>query len=433
MPGGPLAVLRVTMGHGQPSTVAATAGRCRGVRLSPPRPGDEAAWVTRHLGHLCADEPVPSPRFRGTQAAADAALAAFDVRGYAARRNVVEPAGGRGASGLSPWIRHGLLTLPTVWAQVGGGPARDVEKFRDELLWQEYARHLYDRLGHRLAAPLRHEPAPPADGGGHGWDRSMRCIEVTLDELERDGWLVNQTRMWLASDWTVRHGNDWRAGEDHFFTHLLDGSRAANRAGWQWTSGTATGRPYGFSRRQVDKRAPGLCDTCTHRRSCPIETWPDAPVGRPVELDLLGPQPDAAGEAGPAEPVLTGRPELVWLTAESLGDDDPALSAHPDLPVIFVFDEPLLARLRLSAKRLVFLAERLAELAEQRPLELRLGSPVDELAGHRVAATFTPVPGWRRRSAAVDVVAQYPWPWLRRPTGRSLRSFSAWNGQRRRS
>lgn len=413
--------------------MAAATGRGRGVRLDPPRPGDEAAWVTRHLGHLCADEPVPSPRFRGTQAAADAALAAFDVGGYAARRNVVEPVAGRGASGLSPWIRHGLLTLPAVWAHVAGGPVRDVEKFRDELLWQEYARHLYARLGPRIATPLRHEPPPAADGGATGWDRSMRCIEVNLAELERDGWLVNQTRMWLASDWTVRRGNDWRAGEDRFFTHLLDGSRAANRAGWQWTTGTATGRPYGFSRRQVDKRAPGLCDTCPHRHACPIETWPDAAVGRPVEVELLGRDPDPQRTAGPADPQISGEPDVVWLTAESLGDDDPALAAHPDLPAVFVLDDALLARLRLSGKRLVFLAERLAELAGERSLGLHLGSPIDELAGRRVAATFTPVPGWRRRAATLEIVAQYPWPWLRRPTGRSLRSFSAWNGRRRRS
>ena len=84
-----------------------------------------------HLADLCCDEPIASPRFRGTQAAADAALAAFDVTGYAARRNDVFPARRRGASGLSPWIRHGLLTLPTVWDSVAG-PSRDVEKFRDD-------------------------------------------------------------------------------------------------------------------------------------------------------------------------------------------------------------------------------------------------------------------------------------------------------------
>ena len=68
-----------------------------------------------------------------------------------------------------------------------------------------------------------------------------------------------------------------------------------------------------------------------------------------------------ARTAGPTEPEHRGAPDAVWLTAESLGDDDPALAAHPDLPVVFVLDRPLLTRLRLSAKRLVFLVDRLAD------------------------------------------------------------------------
>jgi len=82
----------------------------------------------------------------GGQAAADRALATLDIAGYARRRNEVYPESHRGASGLSPYIRHGLLVLPRVWRTVDG-PAQDREKFRDELLWQEYARHLYARIG----------------------------------------------------------------------------------------------------------------------------------------------------------------------------------------------------------------------------------------------------------------------------------------------
>jgi deoxyribodipyrimidine photo-lyase len=57
----------------------------------------------------------------------------------------VYPHARRGASRLSPYIRHGLISLPRAWSSVGGGPAADVSKFRDELLWQEYARHMYAR------------------------------------------------------------------------------------------------------------------------------------------------------------------------------------------------------------------------------------------------------------------------------------------------
>lgn len=89
---------------------------------------------------------------RYTNRVATEALASFDVTGYAARRNEVFAVGWRGASGLSPWIRHGLLSLPTVWNSVTG-PSRDVYKFHDELLWQEYARHLYARIGYLSGSP----------------------------------------------------------------------------------------------------------------------------------------------------------------------------------------------------------------------------------------------------------------------------------------
>ena len=60
----------------------------------------------------------------------------------------------------------------------------------------------------------------------------------------------------------------------------------------------------------------------------------------------------------------------MWLTAESLGEKDPALLHNPNLPAVFVFDEPLLRHLRISPKRIVFLVETLAEIAETRPLNI---------------------------------------------------------------
>ncbi len=400
----------------------------------PPPPAPEGGrdavvdWVGRHLDGLWSGPLAGSERFTGGQTAADAAIAGFDVAGYAARRNEVWPTARRGASALSPFIRHGLLALPRVWSAAAGGPGRDVARFRDELLWQEYARHLYARLGARTAAPLRVTPWRSNDATD-AWDRRMACMDLTVGELQRDGWLVNQTRMWMASQWTVRHGNDWRAGEDRFFAHLLDGSRAANRLGWQWTIGAGTGRPYGFSRHQVERRAPGVCAACVLRDACPVASWPDTPTGDRVRADpLLRADPDPAATAGPDEVVTDGpAASAVWLTAESLGDDDPALLASsPELPAVFVFDGPLLHRLGLSAKRLVFLAEALGDLAARRPVEVRVGDPVTELDGRALATTFTPVPGGRARRAKLRVVATHPWPWLRRPGGEPLTSFSAW-------
>jgi deoxyribodipyrimidine photo-lyase len=400
--------------------------------LDPPRTGSEVEWVAEHLGHLTlelagGDEPRRSGRFVGTQAAADSALASLDIAWYSKRRNEVLPVSRRGATGLSPYIRHGLVDLPTVWDAVSDAPSADRQKFRDELLWQEYARHVYARLGSRLATGLRVEPAV-SNPKAPGWDRSMACIDATIAELEGDGWLVNQTRMWLASQWAVRDRQRWQVGEDRFFAHLLDGSRAANRLGWQWTIGAGTGKHYGFSQWQVRKRAPALCTRCDRRDACPIADWPDEPTfTRMPDEPLLRHDPDPGATAGPD--VVGGRDgvaEAVWLTAESLGDGDPALSAHPDLPVVFVFDEPLLRRLQLSAKRLVFIADRLAEIAGERAIEVHLGDPAVVLGGRPLATTFAPVPKWRRLAAGLNLVEIHPWTWLRRPGAGPIQSFSAW-------
>ncbi len=402
------------------------------IRLPIPEPSSAGAerMVAEHLGGLFCDEPVGSERFRGGQAVADSALAAYDVTGYAARRNEVWPESRRGASALSPYIRHGLLPLRRVWDHVGGGPERDVRKFRDELMWQEFARHWYARHGRATRHGIRRElsgAANAADGAGlDGWDREMACMEATVGELERDGWLVNQTRMWLSSDWSVRNGRAWQGGEGAFFTHLLDGSRAANRLGWQWTTGVGSSKHYGFSRWQVEKRAPKLCAGCVLREQCPIQDWPDDP-----EFVRSGARtPSASDLVGPTQVEGDRDPEVVWLTAESLGDDDPALAANPDLPVVFTFDRALLTRLQLSAKRLVFLTETLSEMADHRSVELHLGDPVEAL-GRRVAAvTHAPVPGHvdlvARATEHDDRLVRHPWPWLCPPSGGSVSSFSAW-------
>ncbi|WNV87099.1 FAD-binding domain-containing protein [Umezawaea sp. Da 62-37] len=393
--------------------------------VPPPDRPDAVDWVRDHLGDLVREprEAVAASAFDGGQKAADAALAGLDITGYASTRSTVLPRSARGASRLSPYIRHGLLPLPEVWSAVEGAPDRDRAKYRDELLWQEYARHLYSRLGGSTSRPLRYGPPRTGAGwSGEPWPDDMACMSAMVTELREDGWLVNQARMWLASQWAVRAGRDWAAGEDEMFAHLVDGSRAANRLGWQWTVGTGSGKPYGFSRWQVLRRAPSLCASCALADDCPVESWPDAEPGAPVDGPDLGRAPIPAGPAH----VEGGGGEVVWLTAESLGGRDPALAAVPDRPAVFVFDEPLLARLRLSGTRLVFLAQTLGELATTRPVHVHRGRPEAELAGRRVAATWTPVPGWRRRSRTVRPVEVHPWPWLIRPESFALLSYSAW-------
>lgn len=361
---------------------------------------------------------------KGGQSTADKALANLDITGYANKRSEVLPFEKRGATVLSPYIRHNILTLKEVWDAVASAPFNDREKFRDELLWQEYARHLYARIGVRLFQNLRFEQN--WSGPGDGWKPGMACIDFVVNELNESGWLVNQTRMWLASHWTVRNQAGWLNGQERMYRELIDGSRAANLLGWQWTVGSGTGKPYGFARWQVEKRSPGLCNSCSLKSNCPIQEFPAETVLPEAEFEpLLASDSDPVKTIGPSSPIINSSPEMVMLTIDSLGDNDPALIAHPDLPVVFVFNETSLKKLQLSAKRIYFYLETLQDLSSRRDLRLYLGDPYQFATENSVAITYAPVPSFKK---FINLAEIYPYPWLKKPHGKSIRSFSAWRG-----
>lgn len=359
---------------------------------------------------------------KGGQTAADVALEELDITGYANRRSEVLPKSRRGASVLSPYIRHNLLTLPQVYRAVKTAPYKDRDKFQDELYWQEYARHLYARIGTRLFEDLRFEVN--ATSQGDGWNRNMRCVDEVVSELETDGWLVNQTRMWLASHWTVRNNIGWLHGQDRMYRELIDGSRAANLLGWQWTVGSGTGKPYGFARWQVEKRAPGLCNQCPLSNACPIQEFPEEVSLNRLEVDsLLERDPDPENTSGPKTVIKVDLPKYVLLTVDSMGDNDPALLANPELPVVFVFNEEALGKLQLSSRRIGFYLETLQDLSQRRKLQVYLGNPYEFTKENPVAVTFAPVPSFKKFTNLAEI---HPFPWLQQPKSGSAKSFSAW-------
>ena len=84
--------------------VAPVASRMDITRLPTPEPGRPAAeaFVKDHLSRLVADDIVGSPRFGGGRRAALRALDAFEIKGYAARRNEVAPVHRRAHQGCLP-------------------------------------------------------------------------------------------------------------------------------------------------------------------------------------------------------------------------------------------------------------------------------------------------------------------------------------------
>ena len=359
---------------------------------------------------------------KGGQTAANQAIANLNIRGYAKQRSQVHPVSTRGATMLSPYIRHNLVTLKELWGTIRSAPYADREKYQDELMWQEYTRHLYARIGPSLFHNLRFDQNSVTKKDG--WPKGMNCVDSVVEELETTGWIVNQTRMWLASHWTVRSEGGWLLGQERMYQNLLDGSRAANLAGWQWTVGSVTGKPYGFARWQVESRAPGLCLRCPLKKDCPIQEFKELlPLDEVAPNALLTSDPDLLATTGPLTTVENRTPEYVLLTIDSLGDNDPALRAHPDLPVVFIFNEEALAKLQLSSKRIFFYLETLQDLATRRNLQVYVGNPYEFAAEHSVAVTYAPVPSFRKFT---NLAEMHPYPWLRLPHAKSIKSFSAW-------
>jgi len=318
---------------------------------------------------------------RGGRDAALAALAAIDPASYARTRNHVAGA----VTGLSPWIRHGVLSTAEVRdaALTRVERPEDAEKLVSELAWREYWRQVQATLGDRIAADIEPPAATPRASRLPGMPdevlaaaTGMRCIDDFVRRLHGTGRLHNHERMWLAS-WLVHvRGVPWRVGADWFLRHLLDGDPASNHLSWQWVAGTFSAKPYLFNRENLERYTSGaLCAPCPLLGRCDVEGSYEDLTAR---LFAPGPPP-ARGPlritaTPPWRPATASPPAspLVWLTLDAAAATSPAVVAHRDRPALFVIDTNWLATERPTLKRLVFLLECLADVPDAM---IELGDP----------------------------------------------------------
>jgi deoxyribodipyrimidine photo-lyase len=388
---------------------------------------------------------------RGGREAALRRLEAIDPVAYARTRNFTSGA----VTGLSPWLRHGVLSLADVRdaALARVRDPGDAEKLVSELGWRDYWRQVHAALGHRIhdsieppAARGRREPEETMPDDVRAGRTGMACIDAFVKRLHETGWLHNHERMWLAS-WLVHvRGVRWQAGADWFLSHLLDGDPASNHLSWQWVAGTFSAKPYLFNRENLEKYTAGEhCRACPVAGHCDVEGSYEALAER---LFLHG--ADAAGRPSlRIEPAAawrlasadTARRPLVWLTLDSLGAGSPAAARHPAAPRLFVLDPAWLAAERPSLKRLAFIFDCLADIDG---VEVVLGPPREAVPAvaqrhgcDSIAVATTPCPGLRDAaaviSATVPVVVIEEAPFCDRSKVRDMGRFSRYWSQVSRS
>lgn len=264
-----------------------------------------------------------------TRSAALARIARVRPAAYARTRNHLDGA----VTGLSPYITHGLVTLPEVLAGVlQQGPLDVQHKLVFELGWRAFFRHAWDHAGDGILQSLHAGPRPegayaaqlPAD------IREARtgvpAIDTAVRTLYATGTLHNHARMWLASYVVHLRHVHWRAGADWLLAHLLDGDLGSNHLSWQWVAGTGSHKPYLFNADNVaryappDWRSPGSVVDQSYAaleqiaRSGPaVAAGPGTAAAMPEPALHGAPPPDLALQPPDAATVRRLQGREVWL------------------------------------------------------------------------------------------------------------------------
>jgi deoxyribodipyrimidine photo-lyase len=244
-----------------------------------------------------------------TRSAALARVGGVRPAAYAKTRNHLEGA----VTGLSPYLTHGLLTLPEVLAELLKRESLTVEhKLVFELGWREFFRHVWAHAGEDIVASIHPGPLPDAAYAPElPPDIRQACTGVpVIDEAVRTlyatGTLHNHARMWLASYVVHVRRIHWRAGADWLVAHLLDGDLASNHLSWQWVAGTGSHKPYLFNAENVARYAPASWHSPGSVVDCSYEELDR--LARAPKLPELPRQAIAADAVPTAEPALHSAP-----------------------------------------------------------------------------------------------------------------------------
>ena len=205
-------------------------------------------------------EPLPrykvSPLFVAGEKEALVRLEEFlfkRIYSYAEDRNRMDL---DGTSSLSPYLRFGMLGLRQAVSAakqaIGQKRSAGAEVWLNELIWREfYIQILYHfpyvakiAFNQSLANIPWRNNASEFEAWKSG-ETGVPVVDAAMRQLKGIGWMHNRARMIVASYLVKDLLIDWRWGEAWFMENLLDGDRAANNGGWQWTAGTGTdAAPY---------------------------------------------------------------------------------------------------------------------------------------------------------------------------------------------
>lgn len=234
---------------------------------------------------------------KATRSAGLGRLADFVPRAgkaYGSDRNYdFGPGRRQNVSGLSPYIRHRLITEINVLEQVlANHSASAAEKFIQEVCWRTYWKGWLEMrpeiwTTYQQDVAGLYERLPSIDGYAEAvtGNTGIACFDAWAQELVETGYMHNHARMWFASIWIFTLKLPWQLGADFFLRHLLDGCPASNTLGWRWVGGLQTvGKTYLARPDNIQKYSGGRFDAAGCQLASHAEPLqgPDHPPRRPL-------------------------------------------------------------------------------------------------------------------------------------------------------
>ncbi len=161
----------------------------------------------------------------------------------------------KNVSRLSPFIHWGQISPNTLWYELKKAKnlnENDVEVFKSELGWREFAYYLLYHFPHlqkrNLKSNFDNFQWLDDKKNFKKWSRGLTGIPIVdagMRELWETGYMHNRPRMIVSSFLVKNLLIHWRRGEEWFWDCLFDADAASNSASWQWVAGTGTdSTPY---------------------------------------------------------------------------------------------------------------------------------------------------------------------------------------------
>lgn len=145
-------------------------------------------------------------------------------------------------SKLSPYLRHGVISLKLVYLMANEHPNSD--PFLKEIAWGEYFRIWLHNFPHVVNKEFRQKwvgfpwirESPLLEKWQKG-ETGFDIVDAGMRQLQQEGWMHNRARMITASFLTKNLLLDWRLGERFFYENLIDADLSSNVGNWQWVAG----------------------------------------------------------------------------------------------------------------------------------------------------------------------------------------------------